>query len=149
MANQIKSVPQKIGVSDRSKEGSQKIISIKSYQESSTSFVSPNFSESRKDSWYYNATEVSNETASTSDQITYNFGTAAGSKEIINQLYVTDRKRYPNKLVSVKKNDVIITSGFTINYSAKTIQFDSANSPSDVVKVSYAYENGSLFELTA
>ena len=130
-------------------DGRKKASIEKSYEDSSTSFISPNFAEERKDSWFYYATEVVDETATTSDDTTYDFGTAAGSKEIINERYVTDRKRFPNKFVKVKKNDEVITSGFTVNHAAKTIVFDSANESSDVIKVSYAYENGSGYELVS
>lgn len=131
------------------RDGHKKVATVKSYQESSTSFVSCNYSETRRDSWFYNATEVSNEITTTSDNIQYNFGTASGSKQIINQKYVTDRKRYASKMAVVKKNDVVITSGFSIDYENKQINFDVSNDPLDIIKISYAYENGSMFELVS
>lgn len=136
-------------IETKTTEGLNKLATVKSYEDTSTSFVSCNFAAERRDSWFYNATEVVDEVATTSDDTTYSFGSAAGSKEVINERYVTDRKRFLGKFVSVKKNDVAITSGFTVNHAAKTIVFDSANSGSDVVRVSYSYESGSLFELVA
>jgi hypothetical protein len=49
----------------------------------------------------------------------------------------------------VKKNDEVITSGFTIDHTNGTVTFDSANAPSDVIKVTYYYGNSSQMDLTA
>lgn len=126
------------------KEGLTQVTITKSHQDSSKSFVSPDFS--KKESWYYQAVEVVDEVATTSDELTYSF---ASGKTVIDLKQVTDREDWQHKGIAVKKNDVIITTGFTITPSTNSLLFDSANQPSDTIKVSYSYENGSAFCLEA
>jgi len=58
--------------------------------------------------------------------------------------YLEDRYSayYP---VVIKIDDVVQTSGYTVNYEAGTVTFDEA--PSGVVKATYNYENGSAYIL--
>ncbi len=122
----------------------REVIIKKSYSESSRSFVSPNFSD--KTSWFCDATVVTDEIATTSDDTIYDFAT---SKDVIDFDAITDREDYPDRELKVKKNDVEITTGFTVDYQTNKITFGSANQGSDVIKVTYAYANSSCFELTA
>ena len=49
----------------------------------------------------------------------------------------------------IKKNDEVITSGFTIDYMNGTVTFTSANSSEDVIKLTYWYAQSSTFIIRA
>lgn len=129
---------------DITPEGVTKVVSVKSFNEASKTIVSPDFT--KRHTWYYQATLVSDEVATTLDQITYSF---ASGRTVINLRDVTDRSDWASRDVTIKKNGIILTSGFTVNHSARTIVFGSANLVTDVIAVSYSYENGSAFDLIA
>jgi len=128
----------------KTSEGLMKMSLDKSFQDSSKSFVSHDYSN--KASWFYKSVEVADEVATTSDNLTYSYGSG---KTIIDLDLVTDRQDWLQKGITIKKNDVVITTGFTVNLGSNNVVFDTALLGTDVVKVSYAYENGSEFELIA
>jgi len=127
------------------KDGKPRTVITKSFSDSSKSFVTPDFSD--KSTWFYSAIEVDDEIAIDSgDQIIYTF---ASGKTVIDLDKITNRDDWKSKGIIVKKNDIEITTGFSVNCSSKQIIFDSANQGSDIIKVSYSYENGSTYILTA
>jgi hypothetical protein len=131
---------------DQVSDGFHKVSVRKSHREQSRSFVTPDYSN--KATWFYNSIRVIDELAiNMGVGIIYTF--ADINKTIINLTKITDREDCLDLEVIVKKNDVIISSGFTVSYTNKQIVFISANSPTDEIKVSYSYENGSLYELLA
>jgi hypothetical protein len=123
-----------------------KAVNIKkSYQETSKSFVTPDYSN--KTTWYYDTTSVVDELSiDTGDQKNYTFATG---RSVINLDKVTERISYLSKAVSVKKNDIVITTGFSIDFINNKVIFTSANLITDIVKVSYHYANSSKYDLIA
>lgn len=132
----------------KSKDGTAIFTERKSFKDSSRSFVTPDYSD--KSTWYFDAARITDETASTSDQITYVFGS---DRIVINLDRISDRNDWQTRKVEVKKNSVVITSGFSIAYNDASPQqsrlvFTSANAPEDVILVSYSYAQSSKFELS-
>lgn len=137
------------------KDGITKTAPVKSYAESSKSFVSPDFAN--RCSWFFESTRVTDETATDfGDQTTYTF---APNDYVINLNMVTDREDYKGSgtidcTIVVKVNDVVQSSGYSITFPAvntkgASVVFDSALSGGDVVKVTYSKEAGSAFEVVA
>lgn len=133
-------------IPNRDKDGHQLVSPRKSYKEPSRSFTTPDYSD--KTTWFGDLTRHENEALSTADNITYSS---------LNQFWI-DWKKIPNHvrqfkasevLIEIKKNDVIITSGFSIDHAAGTITFDSANQPSDIIKATYSVGNSTKFDLLA
>ncbi len=125
---------------------------IKSYHDSSKSFTTPDFTDRK--SWFFDRTRVTDEVMSTSDDTIYSSTrtpTAGWNHDwlrwdlIPNHIRQTETDIVP----VVKKNDEVVSSGFTIDYTNGTVTFDSANQPTDVIKVSYSYGNSSRMDLTA
>ncbi len=117
-------------------------VPIKSFTEICASRISIDFCD--KTTWYYDAAQITDEILTTSDNTIY----TAIHQNIINLNKITERLFIPEYAVSVKKNDIVITTGFTVNYTNGTVTFDSANQPEDVIKLSYWYAQTSLFEFT-
>jgi hypothetical protein len=131
-------------VQRKTNEGYTKVAIVKSFNDSSKSFVSPDFAN--KSTWFFNSISVVDEIATTSDNSIYQF--ASGSNiTVIDLDNVTDRRVWASKGISIKKNDIVITTGFVVNPNTKIISFQVPNEPSDIIKISYNKENGSMFEV--
>jgi hypothetical protein len=125
---------------------------VKSYSDSSKSFTTPDFSN--RQTWFWDYTQVTDEIMTTTDNILYSSTRTPNENwnhDWLNWQLVPNhvRQTTPEVKVVVKKNDEVIASGFTINYTNGTITFDAANNSGDVIKVSYRYGNSSRFDLTA
>lgn len=140
-------------IPERDKDGNALFAQRKSYKESSRSFTTPDYSDRK--TWFHDYTRINDEVMSTVDNLTYS--STRVPQEGWNHSWIL-WKRIPNHArqdnptnlkVVVKKNDVILTSGFTIDHDNGNVVFQSANQPSDVIKVSYAYANTSCFDLQA
>lgn len=119
------------------------ILRQKTFGEKSKTFVTPDFSDKR--TWYYDTTAHVDEVLTTSDNTTYNVANAP----IIEPRLFTARKDYSNHYPVVKKNDVVISSGFSIDYINGQVIFDQANAGSDSIKLSYSSPISSCYELIA
>lgn len=138
------------------KDGYKKVSTIKSYNDSSKSFVSPDFSD--RATWFYESTRVNDEVATDSgDHTTYTF---SPNDYVINLDKVTDREDYKGSgsidcRIVIKIDDVEQSSGYSIslpdnpNTKGGSVMFDSALTGSEVIKVTYSKESGSAFILAA
>jgi hypothetical protein len=122
----------------------------KSYRDKSRSFTTPDYSNPC--TWYFDKETITGEILNTSDDTTYSSG-----RDVTDwNHYWIDWKRIPNNArtdfpdlkLKVYKNDVLITSGFTVDCANGTVVFDTANQGTDVIKVDYCYGNSAKFELT-
>lgn len=98
--------------------------------------------------WWTDSERVTNETLSTSDDTV--FTSATGKTNWID--LVSGKIAYEDNWaddyrVLVYVDDVLTTTGFTINYAAGTITFGEAQT-GKVVKATYSYENGSTWRIT-
>lgn len=124
----------------------------KSYRDKSRSFATPDYSNPC--TWYGDTTEVTGEVMNDSgDHLTYN-----SSRSIAGgwNHYWINWKRIPNSArqdypslydPKVYVNDVLTTSGFTLDHTNGSVTFESALDPADVVKVDYFYGNSGDFYL--
>jgi len=131
-----------------SKDGFSILTERKSFKDSSRSFVTPDFSD--KSTWYYDAARITDEVGFTSDNTAYIFG---ADKVVIDLSRISDRNDWQSRKIIVKKNDIVITAGFTISLNESSPQqssiiFDNTNDSEDVIKVTYSYAQTSKFELT-
>lgn len=117
------------------------MVSIKRPEGSSATIVSHDFTN--KSTWYSNASQVTGETLS-QNGLVY---TAANNGwidlehgKVYNEAAIADKKA-----PVIYDNGTPVSSGFTINYEAGTVTFDSA--PSGAVSADYYYGSNSLFTL--
>ncbi|RLC83505.1 MAG: hypothetical protein DRJ03_17040 [Chloroflexi bacterium] len=68
---------------------------------------------------------------------------------IIDKKRISDRNSVEGKDFVVKVNGTVVTEGYTVNYEAGQITFDTALSSTDTVTASGAYATSSLYEITA
>ena len=122
--------------------GVQLVTPIKSFLEKTSSRASVDFCDKR--TWHYDAAASANEVLTTSDNTVY----TAAHQNVIELRRCTERALMPQYAVTVKKNDVAVTTGFTVNYTNGTVTFSSANQPEDVIKMSYYYAQTSKYEFT-
>jgi len=109
---------------------------------SSTLLVSHDWCD--RTTWWTDSVQVENETLSTSDNLTFN-------SAHINWIDLSHGKvPYEDEYdpsVAIMVDDEVVLTGFTINYAAGTVTFESSQAGS-VVKASYNYENGSTWKIT-
>ena len=135
----------------RDNDGNWVFTLRKSYRDTSKSFTSTDFSDRK--TWFFDYTRVPDEVMSTADNIVYSSTRtpkAGWNHSWIDWREIPNHKRQSdptNMRTVVKKNDVVITDGFTIDYDNGTVTFSAANAPTDVIKVSYSYGNSSKFDL--
>ncbi len=143
----IESTPTMIATKKNTLEGNPIFTAEKSFLGKSASMTTPDFTT--RTTWYYDAEAVADEIMTTSDNLLYDQSRDYSSlhREWINWTRVTERASYTNQKLVVKKNDIIITSGFTVNYELGQITFAEENDPGDVIKVSYYYPRSSRFDL--
>jgi hypothetical protein len=130
-------------------DGITQVALRKSYRDSSRSFTTPDYSNPC--TWYFNKTQVTGETLTTSDDTIYNSG-----RDVTDwNHYWMDWRRIPNNArvdypelkLKVYKNDALITTGYTVDSTNGVITFGTANDPADVIKVDYCYGIDASFEL--
>lgn len=135
----------------KASDGTLQFTPYKSYKGSSKSFCTPDYSNPC--TWFEDTTQVVGEVLSTVDNTVYTSG-----RTVTNwNHYWIDWTRIPNSArqvyttiaPKVYKNDVVITNGFTLDCTNGTVTFDSANDPSDVIKIDYYYGNSPRFTLAA
>jgi hypothetical protein len=147
--NYLKNV--EVGTFDN--EGHALVSTRKSYATPSKSFSTPDYSN--RDTWFSDYTRVVDEVMSTSDDTTYTSirtPTTGWNHHWMDWSKIPNHARQDNgsNLKTIlKKNDVVITSGFSIDCTNGQVVFESANSPSDVIKATYSYGNSSKFDLVA
>jgi len=124
----------------------------KSYSNSSKSFTTPDYSS--RQTWWYDTTAVTDEILTADGTFTNYTTTRTPSngwdhdwiywKKIPNNA----RQSRPELKPVIKVNDVVVTTGFSINNKTGVVTFSTALTVSDVVKASYHYANSSEFILT-
>lgn len=147
-------IPARITLAEtKNADGLVKFQPGKSYRDTSKSFTSPDYCN--RQSWWFDTTSVVDEVLTNAgDDLNYTSTrtpTSGWDHDWINWKKIPNNARQiPGNTfkVVVKKNDVVVTSGFIIDYTLGKVTFNSANSGSDVIKVSYRYANSSLFELS-
>ena len=125
---------------------------VKSYSDSSKSFTSPDFAN--RQSWYGDTKQVVDEELSSTDNITYSSNrvpTAGWDHDWICWSSIPNhvRQTRPDLRVVVKKNGIVVTTGFTVDYKNGKVIFAAANDVDDIVTVSYFYAESSTFDVTA
>lgn len=132
-------------------EGNPIFTLEKAFLGKSASWTTPDFSD--RTTWYFDTSAIIDEVMTTSDNLVYDQARDwAGDttyRNWINWQRVTERASYTNQKVIVKKNDIVITTGFTIDYHLGKVTFTSANQAEDIIKVSYHYPLSSKYALTA
>lgn len=124
----------------------------KSYSDSSKSFTTPDFS--KRESWWYDTEQITGEvltadgtfTIYTTTRAEYQTGWGAAWinwKKIPNNA----RQTRPELKVKVYVDDVLQTSGYTVNHATGVVTFSTALTAPEVVKVDYNYGKSSTFEL--
>jgi len=117
-------------------------------ESSQCTLVSVDFTE--KTSWWYDSADVEDEILDDSgDGLTFNgnFPFWINKDKIVDDHLLTVSDYPPNgKDVIVKVNDVVQTSGFTVNHTAGTVTFDDSQS-GNTVKASYSYAQSSKWEI--
>jgi len=128
------------------------VTHVKSYRDSSKSFTTPDFAN--RQSWFYDTTQITDEIMTTSDDLVYSSirtPTSGWDHDWLKWDCVPNhvRQTTPSIRVVVKKNDTIITSGFSIDYKNGTVTFSVANESTDEITVTYKYGNSSTYDLQA
>jgi hypothetical protein len=111
---------------------------------SSTTIISHNFGDPC--TWYSNAVESVDEVLSTSDNITYT-ASHVNIIDIEHGRITFDSKIDPKYKAIVKKNGSVITSGYVIDYEQGKVVFNSANTTTDTITLSYYYATTSDFTI--
>ena len=115
------------------------LVGIRRPEGASTTFVSHDFTN--KSTWYSNATQVTGETLTAAGLVysAVNDGWIdLEHGKVYNEAAIADKKA-----PKIYDGGVEVTSGFTINYEAGTVTFDSA--PSGAITADYYYGSDSCF----
>lgn len=113
------------------------------------SLVTPDLSD--RTTWYQKSVQVSNETLTDSgDGLTFNSANAHWINIYSSKLTYTHKQipkrdgvfgKHADWAITIKVDNVTVTTGFTINYSAGTVTFDSSKAGSTVT-ATYWHNNG-------
>lgn len=149
----IEETPQLVSLSEhKNSDGVLQIQPRKSFCDSSKSFTSPDFSN--RQTWWFDTTAVVDEVMiDAGDHVNYTSTrtpTTGWDHDWIEWKKIPNNARQiPGNTfkIVVKKNDVILTSGFHLDNKLGKVIFAVPNASTDVIKVSYHYANSSNFEL--
>jgi len=130
-------------------DGLQRSINEKTAGLTGTSESTPNFCD--KTSWYYTSIRVIDEVPVKLDAYTVQLS----KYPILNLQKVTHRERMVDKILLIKKNNVVINSnfdiipnGYSIDYINGKIIFDT-DITNDDIKVSYNYIVNNVYEIVS
>lgn len=130
--------PTEVTISDKSViQGAIPVINLKP-EDSSFTLATHDFCD--KTTWFTNSVGMVDETLTTSDDLTY----SAVNDFFINVIdaIINRQDLHQDKAIVIKVDDVVVTSGFTINHRNGEVVFDIAQT-NKVVKCSYHYATNS------
>lgn len=121
--------------------GGTKLVAIKKADGSSFTKVTHDFTD--KTTWYQESVQVTDEVLSGSGVGPYTSANPNWIDVINGKIY--QQHLHQQYVVEVKVDDVVQSSGYTIDHASGAVTFDS--SQSGVIKASYYHQNGSTWTL--
>jgi hypothetical protein len=131
-----------VNVDVTSTEKAQKVATTK-LEGSSSTLVSHDFCD--KTTWWGQSTRITQETLTTSDNLTYSSVHQFWIDLVSGKIPYEDRISAAYKAL-IYVDDVLTTTGFVINYVTGAVVFDSSQE-GKVVKAAYSYAGGSLWKV--
>lgn len=143
-ANYLASYAAKANRSIEQRTSAQGIIRAAIHKPEGSSATKVSYDWCDKCTWYQNSIRITDETLTTSDSLTFDSAHAAWIDLTHGRLYEEDLFIAGREIV-VKVDDVVVTTGFSVDYTTGKIVFDATQS--GTVKASYNYATTSVWTL--